>query len=93
MIDHVNKPATKAILYEIEAVHEKMYVIYYNCYFHKYLRGYVPKWVITDLLAHRKYGSSSRETSKSLSRTAASKSNYLSEKSKNIASFKGKSKM
>lgn len=62
MIEHVNKPATKDILYEIEAVHEKMYVIYYNCYFHRYLKGYVPKWVITDLLAHRRYAGSVRET-------------------------------
>ena len=30
-------------------VHEKMYVIFYNCYFHKYLRSYLPKWVITDV--------------------------------------------
>jgi predicted transcriptional regulator len=26
-----------------------MYVIFYNCYFHKYLRSYLPKWVITDV--------------------------------------------
>ena len=25
-----------------------MYVVFYNCYFHKYLKPYVPKWVITD---------------------------------------------
>lgn len=91
MIENVNKPATKDILYEIEAVHEKMYVIYYNCYFYRYLKGYVPKWVITDLLAHKKYASSVRETEKSLSRTATSKgSNFSLEKNKNIAYFKGK---
>jgi hypothetical protein len=26
-----------------------MYVVFYNCYFHKYLKIYVPKWVITDI--------------------------------------------
>ena len=26
-----------------------MYIIFYNCYFHKYLKLYVPKWVITDI--------------------------------------------
>lgn len=55
MIDNVIKPASKPILEEIESVHEKMYVVYYNCYFHRYLKCYIPRWVITDLLAHRKF--------------------------------------
>lgn len=69
-----------------------MYVIYYNCYFHRYLKGYVPKWVITDLLAHKKYQDSAlRSTSKSLSRTAASKvSSFASSKTKNLTPAKVK---
>lgn len=30
-----------------------MYVVFYNCYFHRYLKNYIPKWVITDLLVTR----------------------------------------
>lgn len=39
-------------------LHEKMYVVYYNCYFHKYLKTYLPKWVITDLEGRTKRGDS-----------------------------------
>lgn len=33
---------------ELEKVHEKMYVVYYNCYYYKYLKFYIPKWIDTD---------------------------------------------
>ena len=29
-----------------------MYIVYYNCYFYKYLKNVVPKWVVTDIQAH-----------------------------------------
>ena len=51
-----------------------MYVIYYNCYFHRYLKNYIPKWVITDLLAHRRYETPQKDSNKStLARTGTSK--------------------
>jgi hypothetical protein len=25
-----------------------MYIVYYNCYFYKSLKPYVPRWVVTD---------------------------------------------
>lgn len=28
-----------------------MYIIYYNCYFYKYLKPFVPRWVVTDCLS------------------------------------------
>lgn len=28
-----------------------MYIIYYNCYFYKYLKLFVPRWVVTDCLS------------------------------------------
>jgi len=31
-----------------------MYVVFYNCYFHKYLKQHVPKWVITDIKKDKK---------------------------------------
>ena len=49
MVDNVRRPASREILEEIEMLHEKLYVVFYNCYFHKYLKHYVPKWVITDI--------------------------------------------
>lgn len=49
MVDNVKRPASREILEEIEILHEKLYVVFYNCYFHKYLKHYVPKWVITDI--------------------------------------------
>ena len=33
---------------EIERIHEKMYVVYYNCYFYKYLTKHIPKWIDTE---------------------------------------------
>jgi hypothetical protein len=33
---------------EIELAHEKMYIIFYNCYFHSYIRSNVPRWILTD---------------------------------------------
>ena len=70
-----------------------MYVIYYNCYFYRYLKGYVPRWVITDLLAHRKYAEFTKDTGKELNRTATSKrSAFSSAKYKNIAPVKAKIK-
>ena len=68
-----------------------MYVIYYNCYFYRYLKGYVPKWVITDLLAHRKYTNTLRDTNtnKSFNKTATSKGNtFSSAKNTSITPFK-----
>lgn len=49
MVDNVVRPASKALLWEIEMLHEKLYVVFYNCYFHKHLKRYIPKWVITDI--------------------------------------------
>jgi hypothetical protein len=28
-----------------------MYIIYYNCYYYKYLKPFVPRWVVTDVLS------------------------------------------
>lgn len=28
-----------------------MYIIYYNCYYHKHLKPFVPRWVVTDVLS------------------------------------------
>lgn len=28
-----------------------MYIIYYNCYYYKYLKPFVPRWVVTDILS------------------------------------------
>lgn len=27
-----------------------MYIVYYNCYFYKCLKPYVPRWVVTDIV-------------------------------------------
>lgn len=32
----------------MELLHEKMYVIYYNCYTYNSVKAYVPRWVETD---------------------------------------------
>ena len=54
-------------------------MVYYNCYFHRYLKSYIPKWVITDLLAHRRYETPQKDSAKStLSRTGTSKLRSLS---------------
>ena len=51
-----------------------MYVVFYNCYFHRYLKNYIPKWVITDLMVTRRYETPVKDSSKStMSRTATSK--------------------
>ena len=28
-----------------------MYIIYYNCYYYKYLKPFVPRWVVTDVMS------------------------------------------
>lgn len=33
---------------ELELIHEKMYVVYYNCYTYKEVKPYVPKWIDTE---------------------------------------------
>ena len=38
----------QAINTELEKIHEKLYIVYYNCYFYKYIANYVPKWFNTD---------------------------------------------
>jgi hypothetical protein len=48
MIDLIKRPASESFLLEIELAHEKMYIIFYNCYFHSYIRSNVPRWILTD---------------------------------------------
>lgn len=35
-----------------------MYIVYYNCYFYKCLKPYVPRWVVTDIVENNGVGSS-----------------------------------
>lgn len=35
-----------------------MYIVYYNCYFYKCLKPYVPRWVVTDIVENSGVGSS-----------------------------------
>lgn len=56
MVEHVNRPAKRDILDEIEFAHEKMYIVFYNCYFYRYLKPYIPKWVLTDFCTKNKKG-------------------------------------
>lgn len=54
-----------------------MYVVFYNCYFHKYLKIYIPKWVNTDIYvseARKKSMTPHKESTKStLSRDVSGK--------------------
>ena len=63
MAECAKKPTPIGILEEIEAVHEKLYVVFYNCYFHKYLKHYVPRWVQTDPLHSQRYSSHQKKGS------------------------------
>jgi hypothetical protein len=91
MIDHVRRHASKEILEEIETVHEKMYVVYYNCYFHRFLKNYIPKWVITDLLAHRRYDTPHKGSSQStLSDNSSKMRSFSSAKTKSTTPAKTK---
>jgi hypothetical protein len=87
MVDNVVRPASRAILEEIEIIHEKLYVIYYNCYFHKYLKQYIPKWVITDFPSTPRKDTS--KSTRSNSSTKARTFNSLS-KTKSFNSTKSK---
>jgi len=50
-----------------------MYIIYYNCYFYKYLKPFVPRWVVTDLSnPENKTIEKTPSTNKSLGDTMAS---------------------
>ena len=57
-----------------------MYIIYYNCYFYKFIKPFLPRWVVTDPLsidnkAKENHQSSGNVVSnKSLADTAASNS-------------------
>lgn len=55
MVDLIKRPASESFLYEIELAHEKMYIIFYNCYFHTYVRSNVPRWILTDSKNSAKY--------------------------------------
>ena len=59
-----------------------MYVVFYNCYFHKYLKSYIPKWVNTDINAtesRKKSMTPHKESTKStLNRDASGKQRSLS---------------
>jgi hypothetical protein len=77
MVNTVARPASRHILEEIETVHERMYVVFYNCYFHKYLKPYVPKWVITDATELPKRPASPPTRTKTAQKTAASRSASL----------------
>jgi hypothetical protein len=35
LVEILPLPIPSPLLYEIEVIHEKMYVVFYNCYFHK----------------------------------------------------------
>ena len=62
-----------------------MYVVFYNCYFHRYLKNYVPKWVLTDVRLSR-FSAPQKESGKStLSRTGTS-----STKNRSFSSVKEK---
>jgi hypothetical protein len=41
-------PISAVFLDEVERVHEKMYVVFYNCYFAKTVMRYRPIWLKTD---------------------------------------------
>lgn len=77
MVEAVVRPASRHILEEIETVHERMYVVFYNCYFHKHLKPYVPKWVITDAAELPKRPASPPTRPKTTQKTAASRSASL----------------
>lgn len=36
------------LILELEKIHEKLYIVYFNCYYYKYMRKYVPKWFNTE---------------------------------------------
>ena len=48
---------------EKEKVHEKMYVVYYNCYFYKEIKAYTPRFIETESLEekNRPFKSSTKE--------------------------------
>ena len=67
-----------------------MYVIYYNCYFHKFLKNYVPKWVITDLINKRRNRILSPQKEKTNNRadTSKLKSSFSTAKTKSTTPAK-----
>jgi hypothetical protein len=86
MVDNVLRPASKAILWEIEVLHEKLYVVFYNCYFHKYMKRYIPKWVITDVPA-----SPRKDTTKSTRPNSTAKvTPSCSSKTRSVSNFSKK---
>ena len=42
-------PASEDFLQELGKVHEKLYVIFYNCYFSRSVAYLCPRWIKTDL--------------------------------------------
>lgn len=33
---------------DMEEIHEKMYVVFYNCYYYREVKSYIPKWLDTE---------------------------------------------
>ena len=42
-------PVNDSFLEELGRVHEKMYVVFYNCYFCQHVAMYKPRWIKTDI--------------------------------------------
>ena len=49
MSNQLVPPVTNQFLEDLGGVHEKMYVIFYNCYFCQAVAGFRPKWIKTDV--------------------------------------------
>lgn len=59
---------------ELEKLHEKMYIVYYNCYFYQELKGLIPRFIDTESSKNFK----DRNTFLSVKKTNESKMNRSS---------------